>query len=169
MSSHQPSAITFTERARRIDLVRQLAAKVGFCGRVEYRHRYDSSGPAQIRLGAKIGDDVMLVFAEAFDWKEDSRHFSLEAVLAHECGHQVFHHHPMLRRLFARDLSIHLEEIAASIIGALLVTNVADHDALLDKAVGEALQGCSDPADAAQTFNGIRKTLEVVLCSEQKL
>ena len=164
MSTDQPPPITLTERARRIDLIRQIATTLGFRGRVEYRHYYGSSGPAQLRLGRKIVDDEMRVFAQAFDWNDDSREFSVEAIIAHECGHQVYHRHRWVQRWFGSDISESQEEVIASLIGALLVTTVADHDALQDKALGDALNAGTNPAEAVAFINGVNKVLEVVLC-----
>lgn len=164
MTHNPPKPITLTERARRIDLVRQLAKKLRFCGRVEYHHRFSSAGPAQIRFGSKIVDDVMRVFAQAFDWSEDSQHFSPEAIMAHECGHQVFHRHRHLRRWFGSDISESHEEIVASLIGSLLVTSAADNDALRDKALGDALEAGTNPVDVTAMINGLRKFLEFMLC-----
>lgn len=84
--------------------------------------------------------------------------------MAHECGHQVFYRHRWLRRWFGADVSEAHEEVIASLIGALLVTTVADHDALKDKALGDALMAGTKPADSVAFINGIYKVLEVALC-----
>lgn len=164
MSSDQPPAITLTERARRIDLVRHSAAKLGFRGRVEYWHRYGSEGPAQVRLGANITQDVLRVFSQVFERENDPQQFSLEAIVAHECGHQVFHRHRLLHRWFGSRVSLSHEEIIASLIAALLVASRTDKDALLDKAFSDALEtGISGP-EATSMINGLRAVLELLLC-----
>ena len=106
----------------------------------------------------------MRVFAQAFDWVGDPREYSLEAIMAHECGHQVFHRHRWLRRWFGSELSESREEVIASLIGALLVASVSDHDALRDKAVGDALMAGMSLTEAAAFIAGINQALEIALC-----
>src|SRR6478736_5587006 len=72
-------------RARR-NRVARIANVLGFVGRVEYRHVYSQTGGAQYGRGSTPEADLLTVYAEAFERDADSEDFSLEAMIAHECG-----------------------------------------------------------------------------------
>ncbi len=76
----------------------RIAREVGFEGRVEYRHVYSQSGGAQFGLGASPGQDLLIVYAEAFERDANPEDFSLEAMIAHERGHQLLARHERLAR-----------------------------------------------------------------------
>ena len=155
-----------TERARRIDLIRQTASKLGFSGRVEYWHTIDPAGPAQLRLGVNIRSDVMRVFAPAFQWESNPDDFSLTAIIAHECGHQVIHRHRIVRRWLLPDFSLCSEEVAASLIGASLAISTTDRNALVKKAMYDAIVGETNPSVVFPLVEDVQKVLELALCSE---
>jgi hypothetical protein len=94
---------------------------VGFVGRVEYRHLYSQTGGAQYGLATTAEDDLLTVYAEAFDRDADPDDFSLESIIAHERGHQLLARHPRLTRNMPRGWSGVTEEIVASLVGSLLV------------------------------------------------
>jgi hypothetical protein len=48
-----------------------------------------NAGGAQFGLGSSPARDLLVVYAEAFLRDADPEDFSLEALLAHECGHQI--------------------------------------------------------------------------------
>jgi Zn-dependent protease with chaperone function len=66
----------------------------------------------------------------------DPNDFSLEAMIAHERGHQVLARHPRLSALLA-SASPAAEEILASLLGALVLEPGPNRDTLLDKAAFE--------------------------------
>ena len=79
------------------------------------------------------------VFAEAFERDADPEDFSLEAILAHERGHQLLIRDPKLERILARGLSNVSDEILASLLGSLIADMEVDREMLYYKAVYEAV------------------------------
>jgi hypothetical protein len=78
MPKPEPRPLTHTEqRARRARAVR-IAQHVGFVGRVEYRHIYSQTGGAQYGRGSTAYEDLLTVYAEAFDRDANPEEFSLE-------------------------------------------------------------------------------------------
>jgi hypothetical protein len=51
---------------------------------VEYRHVYSQTGGAQYGRGNTPEEDLLTVYAEAFERDADPQDFSLEAMIAHE-------------------------------------------------------------------------------------
>ena len=115
-----------------------MARNLGFIGRIEYRHVYSQSGGAQYGRGRSAGEDLLTFFAEAFERDANPEDFSLEAMIAHECGHQILTRHP---RIAPRVIGISevSEEILASVIGAMLCQDEADRFTLFAKAAAELL------------------------------
>jgi hypothetical protein len=72
----------------------------------------------------------------------------LEAMIAHECGHQLLARHPRLTRNLPPTWSGVSEEIVASLLGSLLVEEENDQRDLLLKALFEAEKQdlAADPA-----------------------
>ena len=163
MPSHQPPPISTIELKRREHLVKELAARLGFRGRVQYLHVLSQSGGAQFGLGRTIEEDVLAVYAEAFLRDADPRDFSLPAIVAHECGHQVIFRHRAFRVWASGNLPEAAEEVVASIIGALLVEAAEDHDALMDKAFDEAMICGLHPHRAKAFVNNLKLILEALL------
>src|SRR4051812_38391405 len=98
MSSDAPKPISRAENARRVARCRVIARSLGFVGRIEYRHRLSQSGGAQYELGSNPHEDALTVFSEAFDRDSDPEDFTLEAIIAHERGHQIFARNPSLSK-----------------------------------------------------------------------
>lgn len=147
MPSREPQPLTPGElRARRRRAVR-IARQVGFVGRVEYRHVYSQTGGAQYGRGSTAEDDLLTVYAEAFDRDGNPEDFSLEAMLAHERGHQLMARHPRIAKRVA-GVSEASEEILASLLGAMICNNDTDRVTLLAKATAELLDH-GQSADAA--------------------
>ena len=140
MGSSSPRPISAAERRARRDRIVRIARATGFVGRVEYRHVYSQTGGAQYGRGSRAEDDLLTVYAEAFDRDADPNDFTLEAIVAHEHGHQLLARHPRIARRVAGRISAASEEILASLLGAMLCTAVADRDALVTKALGELLE-----------------------------
>src|SRR5438552_19114098 len=117
----QPKPISSVESRARIRRITALASEFGFTGTVEYRHVYSRSGGAQYCIGSGAEDDIMAVYAEAFERDADPEDFSLEALIAHECGHQRLARDPKLGQVLAKFPGARLEEILASVVGSILL------------------------------------------------
>jgi len=121
-------------RSRRITAI---ADSFAFTGDVEYRHVYSRSGGAQYGIGPTADDDIMVVYAEAFERDADPDDFRLEALIAHECGHQRLHRNPKLRSVLAKFPGEAYEEILASLVGSILLEELDSSQTLVWKAVAE--------------------------------
>ena len=87
----QADPISAEELETRHRRVMSISVDLGFVGSVEYRHVYSRSGGAQYGIGPSADDDIMVLYAEAFERDADPADFNLEALIAHECGHQRLH------------------------------------------------------------------------------
>lgn len=163
MPERQPRPISAAERRARHARVARIARRLGFVGRVEYRHVYSRTGGAQYGLGPMPDRDLMIAYAEAFERDADPDDFSLEAILAHERGHQVIARHPWLAPNVAGTISSVSEEILASIIGAIISEAGADHDLLLAKATVELLERGEQREVATQLIARLKNHLERLL------
>ena len=85
----EPRPVTSEEILARRKRVARITRDFGFAGRVEYRHIYGRTGGAQYGQGTTVTDDVLIVFAEAFERDADPDDFSLEAIIAHELAHML--------------------------------------------------------------------------------
>ncbi len=137
MSPIRPTLISESERAARQRRISQIARQLGFVGHVEYRHVRSQAGGAQYGLAASPDQDVLIVYAEAFEHDADPEDFSLEAMLAHECGHQKLARDPRLARVLAKFPYEPFEEILASLIGSLLVAESESAQTLVWKGTAE--------------------------------
>jgi hypothetical protein len=140
-----------------------VARRLGFVGRVEYRHVYSQAGGAQYGLAEVPERDVLIVYAEAFKRDANPEDFSLEAIVAHERGHQLLARHPRLTRNLPRSWSGVSEEIVASLLGSLLVEKEKDQQDLLLKALFEADQQGLEPDRATLLIMELRALLEKIL------
>src|SRR5258706_9988556 len=138
MAPSRPRPISKSEHKARQRRAAQIARGFGFAGRVEYRHVYSQAGGAQYGLAASPNQDLLIVYAEAFERDADPDDFSLEAILAHERGHQLLARHERLTRNIPPGWSGISEEIVASLLGSLLVRDDKDQQDLLLKALFEA-------------------------------
>ncbi len=163
MPDPQPSPISSAEMQRRKRAVKDLAEGMGFRGRVEYVHGLSQSGGAQFGLGATPASDRLTVTAEAFLRDENPNDFSLTAILAHECGHQIVARHATLKRWLRGELPIASEEVLASLIGSLLVSDVDDHNDLTMKAIYDVLSCGVDRSKAEKVILNLRSVLEAIL------
>jgi len=105
----------------------------------------------------------LIVYADAFERDANPEDFSLEAILAHERGHQLLARHPRLARQVAARISPASEEILASIVGAMLCPAEADRDALLGKATAALLGHGEEPDSAARQVQALWDHLERLL------
>jgi hypothetical protein len=90
MARLSPRPLTAAERRARRRRVVRLARELRFVGRIEYRHVFSQTGGAQYARGSNADEDLLTVYAEAFERDADPEDFSLEAILAHERGHQLW-------------------------------------------------------------------------------
>src|SRR3989442_68821 len=67
MPEHQPRPFSATARRARRDRAARIARRLGFVGRVEYRHVYSGAGGAQYGPAASPEPDLLIVYAEAFE------------------------------------------------------------------------------------------------------
>src|SRR5262245_22478004 len=125
MATPSPGPLTPAERLARRNRGLQLARQLGFVGNVEYRHVYSQTGGAQYARGDEAEEDLLTIYAEAFERDADPEDFSLRAMIAHECGHQILARHPRIARRVA-GVSESSEEILASLIGAMICESGAD-------------------------------------------
>ena len=84
--SDQPVAIITQEKTARLRRITEIACGFGFVGDVEYRHVYSQSGGAQYGIGPAADDDIMVVYAEAFERDANPDDFRLEALIAMNAG-----------------------------------------------------------------------------------
>lgn len=163
MPPSSPPPLSAEESQRRLRRVKRLAGKLGFVGQVEYRHIFSGTGGAQYRKGGAPDQDLLVVYAEAFDRDANPDDFSLEAILAHERGHQLLVRHRMFRRFPASGLSLASEETVASLIGSLIAQREVDRHLLWCKAMYEAIQNGMDIEHATRALHEFRLLLEKAL------
>jgi hypothetical protein len=163
MASPSPPPLTPAERRARRNRVARLARKLGFTGRIEYRHVYSQTGGAQYGRGSTPAEDLLTVYAEAFERDADPEDFSLEAILAHERGHQLVARHPRIATRVAGRISGPSEEILASLLGAMICAAEADRDALVAKATVQLLNHGEAPEVAIRRLQELWDLLEALL------
>ena len=147
MPTSEPRPLTPGEQRARRRRAARIAQKLGFVGRVEYRHVYSQTGGAQYGRGSSQEADLLTVYAEAFERDADPEDFSLAAMIAHECGHQILARHPRIAKRVA-GVSETSEEILASLLGAMICKNDTDRVTLYAKAIAELLD-CGQRVTAA--------------------
>ena len=140
----------------------RIAEDLGFVGQAEYRHVYSQTGGAQFGRGATEEEDLLTVYAEAFERDAEPDDFSLEAIIAHERGHQLLARHPRLARRTAR-ISAASEEILASLIGAMICDRDRDRVNLYAKATAELLDRGQTPETASRQLQELWDLLEKLL------
>ena len=140
----------------------RIARKLGFVGRVEYRHVYSQTGGAQYGRGILPQSDLLTVYAEAFERDANPEDFSLGAMIAHECGHQILARHPRIAEK-AAGVSEASEEILASLLGAMICNEDADRVTLYGKAFAELLAHGQSVDAATRQLQELSEVLEALL------
>ena len=135
--SDQPKPISALERGKRFRRISAIGRDLGFVGEIEYRHVFSRSGGAQYGIGPTAEDDIMILYAEGFERAANPEDFPLEAMVAHECGHQRLHRDPRLREVMAQFPGEDFEEILASLVGCVLLGDGVPARLLLCRAVAE--------------------------------
>src|SRR5438270_8132440 len=98
MATRSPPPLTPAEQRARRSRVASIARRLGFVGRVEYRHEYSRTGGARYGQATTEAGDLLTVYAEAFERDADPEDFSLEAIVVHERGHQLLVRHPRIAK-----------------------------------------------------------------------
>ncbi len=140
----------------------RIAQQVGFLGNVEYRHVYSQTGGAQYGRGNTAEEDLLTVYAEAFERDADPEDFSLEAMIAHECGHQILARHPRIAKRVA-GISEASEEILASLLGAMICDAEFDRVTLFAKAAAELHDRGQSAESANRQLQQLWELLEALL------
>lgn len=141
----------------------QIARRFGFRGSVEYRHVRSGSGGAQYGVGRSADRDLLVVYAEAFERNRDPADFDLDAIIAHECGHQILERHPTLAKALGSSGDERLDEVLASVIGSLLLTDGIQAESLVAKATVELAEWGATPESAVQYIEQLRAILRSIL------
>jgi hypothetical protein len=163
MPKPSPRPLTPAEQRGRRNRVARLAQELGFVGRVEYRHVYSQTGGAQYGRGTTAANDLLTVYAEAFERDANPEDFSLAAIVAHEYGHQLLARHPRIAQLVRGRVTSAGEEVLASVIGAMACTDERDRDALNGKAIAELLAYGQPPDVVVYRIGELRRLLEALL------
>jgi hypothetical protein len=162
MRAHSPRPISAAQSRLREERIAHLAASVGFVGKTEYRHLYSQTGGAQYSRGSTPPEDVLTVYAEAFERDENPEDFSLEAIIAHERGHQILARHSRLAKRVAA-LPVAGEEILASLVGAILCREEKDRVALYAKAAAELVDHGQTREQATRQLQALWDLLVMLL------
>src|SRR5687768_5113575 len=133
MHQRTPSPISAVEHQGRKRRLEAAARRVGFVGKVDYQHAFSRTGGAHYAAGEIVELDRLMVDAGAFVRDSAGDDFSLEAIIAHERGHQLVCRHERLRRNVPAPMSGVTEEVLASLAGALVAPNSRDGETLVLK------------------------------------
>ena len=163
MTRRYPKPIEKQEAAVRRQRIGRTAHSFGFQGRVEYRHVYSQTGGAQFCLGPNADADLLVVYAEAFERNRDPEDFSLEAIIAHECGHQRLLRDRSLSSISNRLAGGTYEEVLASLLGSLLVGGARDAEHLVWKATVDLASVGMRPEEAIRIIEGLRSLLRELI------
>jgi hypothetical protein len=158
-----PRPITRAESLARRKRVARLARDFGFVGHVEYRHVYGRTGGAQYGQANTVSENLLTVFAEAFEREADPVDFSLDAIVAHERGHQMLVRHPRIAKRVKGRISDTSEEILASLLGAMICSAEVDRDTLVAKATFELLDHGVSLDEATRRLQELWDLLETLL------
>jgi hypothetical protein len=140
----------------------RIAKGFGFVGQVEYRHVFSQTGGAQYGRGSTPEADLLTVYAEAFERDADPEDFSLEAMIAHERGHQILARHARLAKRVA-GISQASEEILASLLGAMICHEDTNRITLFAKATTELLDHGQSAEEANRQLQELWNLLEALL------
>jgi hypothetical protein len=162
MPAPEPRPLTPAERRARRRRAARFARDLGFVGRIEYRHVYSQTGGAQYGRGSKAEGDLLTIYAEAFERDADPEDFSLRAMIAHECGHQILARHTRIAKRVA-GISEASEEILASLLGAMICQDDVDRDTLFAKALAELLDRGQNAEAAIRQLQELWDLLEALL------
>jgi hypothetical protein len=106
---------------------------------------------------------MLVVYAKAFERDADPSDFSLEAMIAHERGHQLCRRHARLGPVIGVRLSMISEEFVASLLGSLIADAPVDREHLYLKAAAEVVKAGLARPDALRLAAQVRGYLEKML------
>jgi hypothetical protein len=161
--NHQPDPISAKELQARLRRISAISKDLRFVGSVDYRHVYSQSGGAQYCIGPSADDDIMVLYAEAFERDANSEDFNLDALIAHECGHQRLHRDAKMKMLAAKFPGEAFEEILASLIGSLILGESESSATLVWKATMELGNLTVRPESVIPFIDRLRKLLRSFL------
>ncbi len=124
---------------------------------------FSNTGGAQFGLGSNTSRDLLTVYAEVFERDADPEDFSLDAIIAHERGHQVVCRNETLQSMLTDRMTLTIEEILASLVGSLIVESESDREALMLKAFDDATRCGVELPDAIDLVAELRSFLEKTL------
>lgn len=75
MQVRTPPELTSKQMQARLQRVERIARRMGFVGRIAYEHVYNNAGGASFGLAVREEDDLLAVFADAFDRDADPGEF----------------------------------------------------------------------------------------------
>jgi hypothetical protein len=159
----EPEFISAAEQRARLRRVSEIANALGFVGEVEYRHVYSRSGGAQYCIGTTADNDIIIVYAEAIERDADPEDFSLESLIAHECGHQKLIRNASLQAVMKKFPGEAMEEILASLVGSVLLGEAESAQALVWKAAAELSELGMPETSVVDFVERLRRLLEQVL------
>lgn len=162
MAPSSPGPLNAAERRARRNRAARIARRFSFTGSVEYRHVYSQTGGAQYCRGISAEEDLLTVYAEAFERDADPKDFSLEAMIAHERGHQILARHTSIAKRVT-GISEASEEILASLLGALICDTDHDRVTLFAKALAELLDYGQNVESANRQLEHLWELLEALL------
>ena len=160
--SKSPRPVAAKELLARQNRIAIIAETLGFVGNVEYRHVYSRTGGAQYGRGTTEDDDLLTVFAEAFERDANPDDFSLEAMIAHERGHQILAWHPRIAKLVA-GMSLASEEIMASLLGSIICHAEVHREMLSAKAAFDLVSHGQTSDATDRQLQTLGRTLEELL------
>lgn len=100
------------------------------------------------------------MYAEAFERDADADDFSLEVIIAHECGHQRLLRDRALIPVGRRLAGGTYEDVLASLLGSLLAGDSRDAEHLVWKATVELAAVGMRPEEAVRMIEGLRSLLK---------
>ncbi len=104
----------------------------------------------------------MVLYAEAFERDANPADFNLEALIAHECGHQRLHRDQKYW-LVMEKFPENFEEILASLVGALLLGESESSETLVWKATMELGNLGVSPESVTRFIDRLQKLLRSCL------
>jgi hypothetical protein len=121
------------------------------------------SGGAQYGIGPTVEQDLLVVYPEAFRRDSDPDDFSLEAIIAHERGHQLICRHEPLRRNTPSAMSGVTEEVLASLVASVITRETGDGEDLILKALFALVERGMEADEASRRVQDVLSYLEAVL------
>lgn len=114
-------------------------------------------------MGATVERDLLVVYPVAFRRDSALDDFSLEAIIAHERGHQLICQYARLRRAAPKELSQTTEEVLAALVGSVIIDDASASEDLVLQALFLLTERGMHPEEASGRVQNVLKYLETVL------